>query len=473
MLNLKFRQIEIEPSDPYRFDKLNRKPEIDNLTGLVCNLNSPAVLAVNSPWGTGKTTFVRMWEAALSKKNIHTLYFNAWETDFSEDPLISFLGEISHGLESLINSSDSTKEAWATTKALGKQIAKRGLPALIRVSTAGIIDADKLIQEELSKTLEGLGNDALDSYLNQKSAIASFHESLANLVAESPEKTPVVIFVDELDRCKPTYAITLLERIKHLFNIEGMVFVLSIDKTQLCHSIGAVYGEGIDAVGYLRRFIDFEYALRSPEKDAFIEFLVDSLSLADFFQPRKAYNELRYDEEHFLNTMKLLTKAYGLSLREIEQFLTRINLSLRTAKENEFLHPALLTFLLFVKNKAPDLYQRFTSGVGSEDEMIAHLHQLFPENSRFEQFPCVLIEGLIIAAKSDRWNRNESEWLRKHKEIRADESLNSKARTYSDRVFTIASRPAGMLGNGVNLESLIERLEIVSRFQLPEAESDS
>ncbi|WP_439531623.1 KAP family P-loop NTPase fold protein [Marinobacter adhaerens] len=472
MLQLKFPSIKIDPNDPHRFDKLSRKPEVENLTDLVCNLKSPAVLAINSPWGTGKTTFVKMWEASLAEKSIHTLYFNAWETDFSEDPLISFLGEMNSGLESLIDSSDSTKEAWETTKALGKQIAKRGLPALIRVSTAGIIDTDKLIEDELSKTLEGLGSDALESYLKQKTAIASFHESLKALTAESPENLPVVIFVDELDRCKPTYAITVLERIKHLFNIEGLVFVLSIDKDQLCHSIGAVYGEGIDATGYLRRFIDFEYILRSPEKDAFIEFLFESLSLGDVFQPRQNYTELKYDEGHFLNTMKVLTAAYRLSLREIEQFLARINLSFRTAKENEFLHPALLVFLVFLKNREPELYQNFTSRDGTSDKIIAHLHRLFPGESKFSCFPCALIEGLLIAAKNDRWSLRESEPLHKHNEIRADESLDTEQRKYSDTVYQVATRPAGRLGNGVNLEKLVERLEVISRFQFQEPENE-
>ena len=79
------------------------------------------------------------------------------------------------------------------------------------------------------------------------------------------EKT-VIIFVDELDRCRPSYAIELLERIKHLFNIGGLVFVLALDREQLGHSIKAVYGNGIDSDGYLRRFVDFEYQLKNPEK---------------------------------------------------------------------------------------------------------------------------------------------------------------------------------------------------------------
>lgn len=67
-----------------------------------------------------------------------------------------------------------------------------------------------------------------------------------------------MFFIDELDRCRPTFAIELLERIKHLFDIQNIVFVLSIDKEQLEASTAAAYGSAINAPEYLRRFIDLE-----------------------------------------------------------------------------------------------------------------------------------------------------------------------------------------------------------------------
>ncbi|QDE47832.1 hypothetical protein EIN43_17235 [Enterobacter hormaechei] len=66
---------------------------------------------------------------------------------------------------------------------------------------------------------------------------------------------PTFIFIDELDRCRPNYAIDMLETIKHLFDINNVVFVIATDKEQLSHSICSVYGSGFDATRYLDRFL--------------------------------------------------------------------------------------------------------------------------------------------------------------------------------------------------------------------------
>ena len=87
----------------------------------------------------------------------------------------------------------------------------------------------------------------------------------------------MVFFVDELDRCRPTYAVELLERIKHLFEVDNIVFVLALSTGQLESSIRSLYGDGLDAPGYLRRFIDLEYPLREPAADVYSRTLFEAL----------------------------------------------------------------------------------------------------------------------------------------------------------------------------------------------------
>lgn len=463
-MKLKLKPIQFDPNDPFKSDLLERKEEILNLSLLASNVNSPAVIAIDSRWGTGKTTFIKLWEQHLKAENAPSLYFNAWETDFSEDPLVSFLGEMNEGLKNLIGASKKTSEAWEKTKAAGSQLAKRGIPALIRIGTAGIIDADKIIEDEMVKAAGSLASDALDNYLNQKEAITEFHKALASFVENSANGKHLVIFVDELDRCRPNYAIELLERIKHLFNIEGLVFVLALDKEQLGHSIEAVYGSGIDSVGYLRRFIDFEYQLKKPDASKYIESLLKSLQLEEFFNPRNQYRELKYDQEHLKNVFTMLALGLELSLREIEQFLASINIAIRTAKENEYLFPALLVFLIISKHFKPSSYQRYISDAGDESELIDYLYQIVPERKRDESFECALVEGLLIAAKSDWFRKEESTILQKHKHTLQDEGLNYKDKQYSETVVNVVNRPAGS-GQGVNLNLLKDRIEWLSRFE--------
>ena len=93
-MQLKLPEIEIPKDDPFANDALNRKANIEILTQVLKSTHEPLVLAINAPWGAGKTTFVRMWEQYLVINNFTTLYFNAWENDFTENPLIAFISEI-------------------------------------------------------------------------------------------------------------------------------------------------------------------------------------------------------------------------------------------------------------------------------------------------------------------------------------------------------------------------------------------
>lgn len=466
-MNLKFEPIQIDPNNPFACDQLNRKGEIENLSVLLQNVNSPTVLAIDSRWGTGKTTFIQMWKHYLKNKGIESLYFNAWATDFSEDPLVSFLGEMNEGLEGLFGTSEQSRMAWSKAKSVGKQIAKRGIPALIKIGTAGVIDADKIVEEELSKAMESLAGDALDDYIKAKNAINEFHESLTRLIKLSSDSKSIVIFVDELDRCRPTYAITLLERIKHLFNIKGLVFVLALDKKQLGHSISAVYGSGLDSSGYLRRFIDFEYQLKCPDKKGYIDSLLSTLSLGEYFEQRKKYREFQFDHKHLANVFLMLAECHELSLREIEQFLASINLALRSAKEDEYIHPALLAFLVVTKNTHPEQYQRYISDLENEAKTIEYLYNLVPEITRLDSFECALVEGFLIAAKNNRFRQGESESLARHKAVLENEELPRKVINYSDWVINVASGSSGM-GRGVDLETLVKRIELLSQFRFSE-----
>ena len=72
-----------------------------------------------------------------------------------------------------------------------------------------------------------------------------------------------MFIIDELDRCRPTFAIELLERVKHIFDVPNIVFVFGINRAELVKSLESIYGE-IDAGTYLRRFFDMEFVLPEP-----------------------------------------------------------------------------------------------------------------------------------------------------------------------------------------------------------------
>ena len=188
---------------------------------------------------------------------------------------------------------------------------------------AGISVAGKLSQV-LPWPFDKVGelfNEQLEIYQNTQKNIINFRARLSK-VAESVENygiPPLVFIIDELDRCRPDYAISLLERLKHLFNVEGIFFILAIDREQLNSSVTAAYGEGIDTDGYLRRFIDVPYSLPQPSIGNFCNFLFDSFKMQRSFSSQESGEE---EKKIFIEGFSSLSKTLGFSLRKIEQCFT-------------------------------------------------------------------------------------------------------------------------------------------------------
>jgi predicted KAP-like P-loop ATPase len=229
-------------------------------------------MAVNNKWGTGKTTFIKMWKQLLMNEGFKTIYFNAWENDFQDDVIIALLAEIGN-----IKGTKSEVEYKSVLKKAKPLIGKAGL-GLIK-GLLKKIGADEMLQAIIDGTAEvtidGIEKE-IDNYTNRKKGIEGFREELEKLALSIGNDKPLIFIIDELDRCRPNYAVEVLEKIKHLYSVPGIVFILAIDKEQLSHAIKGVYGsDKIDANNYLRRFIDIEYTIPDPSlKPLLITYLV-------------------------------------------------------------------------------------------------------------------------------------------------------------------------------------------------------
>jgi predicted KAP-like P-loop ATPase len=273
-IRFKPRPLDIPKGAPFDHDLLEREPNAKILTQFVSRLEEPFVLAVDSPWGSGKTTFLRMWLQSLENDKFPCLYFNAWQNDFSDSPLVSLIGEIGEAIRDLRLSGENEKlarEIFDKAKKSGAVLAKAALPAAVKLATAGLLDLSSLKAEDIAKLAEDLAKQQIEKYQADKKTIAHFRKELADLVAvlrrkiDNKAAKPVIFVVDELDRCRPPYAVELLEKIKHLFSVDGLIFILAIDRQQLGESVRCLYGEGLDADNYLRRF---SFGLLPPDNPA-------------------------------------------------------------------------------------------------------------------------------------------------------------------------------------------------------------
>lgn len=220
-MKYKLAPIEIPAEDPFRFDVLNRRPSVEALSRLVDELQGPFVLAIDSPWGTGKTTFVQFLMSVLKSKGYPCLYFNAWETDFSIDPMVAFLGELGTLVSKDVKNESAFARHFQKAKKIATLLAKKAIPVVGKVATGGILDLDSFTEKSIAEYVAISITDAVDAYVAERALIEEFRASLGDAIkklSKDGKKSEIIIFVDELDRCRPTYAIELLERIKHLFN---------------------------------------------------------------------------------------------------------------------------------------------------------------------------------------------------------------------------------------------------------------
>ena len=162
--------------------------------------------------------------------------------------------------------------------------------------------------EEIVSTedLSNLIGDKIDDYKNAKDSIKKFKSELENISQETVNVTgkPIIIFVDELDRCRPAFAIKLLERIKHLFSVKNIIFVLGIDKCALSNSIKVIYGESTNINGYLSRFIDMEYKLKETSIEQYVQHMLNKFKFNELFLDRNKFRkntitEIEYDYRYF------------------------------------------------------------------------------------------------------------------------------------------------------------------------------
>lgn len=408
--------IVIDEEQPFANDKLNRESEADNLTNLFGLVDNQMVLAINSPWGTGKSSFLHMWHQKLINDEYDTVFFNAWENDFVEDAFIAFVNEIRESLK-----ERDTNGLIEGAKQLGLVLLKN-TPKIISdvIEKKTGIEVEKIVSNDEISNFIG---DKIDNYQNAKNSIKKFKEELANLAQESLCETgkPIIIFVDELDRCRPDFAIKLLERIKHLFSVENIIFVLGIDKDALSNSIKVVYGESTEINGYLARFIDIEYKLKEFSTEQYIKYLFEKYKFYKLFSKRREYNYINTSEYDYNNFYEVLCRCilgFKKSLRETEKIVVELYLIIKS-NINKNIYPYLLIFLCMIKRFDKDIYSKIKSKQINTNDTIEEI------NNRIYGFDNWIKKEENIVFKSYlMWLLNDDEEINRLKEL-IDNSKNT------------------------------------------------
>ncbi len=355
---IKNEQLEIPEDNPFINDKLSRECIANNLEKIIDSISTSMVLSIDSSWGKGKTTFINMWRKRMDQcEKYKTLYFNAWENDDCDDPLLAMISE----MESTLLSRTDYDAIAQNLKKYATPLLKSAIPSIIKIITRNVVDINGIKENVNSAEIVDLfgevGKAGVSLYKEEKQAKQGFKKTLIEY--QETEGKKVVFFIDELDRCRPTFAIETLEKIKHLFNIPNYIFILALDKEQLSYSVQTLYGQKMDAKNYLRRFIDLEYTLPEPNIDSYIDYLLGH------------YNLKNQSTHYFQLSIKALAKNNQVTLREIDKLFNYLSIILPMSelfndrnynREYQLLFGVIYSFFPLMKIKSNELFYKFVNG---------------------------------------------------------------------------------------------------------------
>lgn len=428
-MKIKNHEIEIPQENPFANCKLSREPYARVLTDIVNTYAEGFVLAINNEWGTGKTTFMKMWKQQLLNDGFKTIYFNAWENDFESNPLVALMSE----LKTIMNSEN--KEIFKSVVEKGAVLVKNIAPALVKsLIRKYVVDIDEIAAdaiENATKATSEIFEEEIKEFSSKKKTIVEFRKDLEKFVNLSENNKPLVFIIDELDRCRPNYAVEVLEQIKHFFSVPGIVFVLSIDKKHLGGSVKGFYGsEQIDSNEYLKRFIDLEYSIPNPSAKEFMNYLFDYYSFEKFFssQERMKYNEFRNDSENFILIAEFLLTQINTTLRQQERIFALTRLALCSFNTDQYTFPSLLFILVYIKIMKEDLFHKINNNELTLQELSNEIQNLlFSASRNGDHINLGYVEGLILwFYNNNREYPSKVKLLKKDEEGHLISPINSK-----------------------------------------------
>ena len=386
-LQLKKSDLVLDLNDPFADDVTKSREQLaDALTVLIKDTEEPLVVALDGGWGTGKTYFLQRWATSLANKSEdnnqepYVINFSAWQDDDMEDPLLAVVGQIHHLLhakkiKNKLNTDFDTKcdgFYQATNKILSKgcRVVSGVINHYVGVNPVEIVESFSNYQAQRVESY----SDAIQARVDLKSRLVDLAEYVWN-----ETNFPLVVIIDDLDRCRPTFAIALLERIKHLFDVPHVTFVLGLDQEQFINALHNFYGERFDAQNYLHKLIDIEFKLPQLNPKEFIESLFSQHHIKEYLL--KEFNSLGEGKsnrsngvvDELVSVLCYLAQRFNLSFRKIERLVREIVIIERIHPTYSQFESTLIVILVFLRNHDKELFNAFVEGKKSPKEIVDRL----------------------------------------------------------------------------------------------------
>ncbi|AGN84929.1 P-loop NTPase fold protein [Enterobacter sp. R4-368] len=297
-------------------DEFQRQSIASNIIKLIDSEIDISPLVIDGAWGTGKTEFsLKLKSLILNEMDAHVIYIDAFKSDHTDAPIIN----IAAAIYSLIPEKDKKTFLEKSLPAL-----KFGLKTTLKASSAWILKQDsENIAEEFSNALKEISDKSIEKTIENLLEEHSKHEenikALKEFLKKISKDKKIIIIVDELDRCRPSYAVSFFESIKHIFETDNVYFILVANMGQIRASIRHAYGNAVDSKKYLDKFIKYTIPLPHEFYDSNEKIRITSV-LHWINNVKTSKSTSKCD---FLATFPIidLIEQSRLSLREIESLL--------------------------------------------------------------------------------------------------------------------------------------------------------
>lgn len=344
-------------------DEFNRKPIAENIIRLLTSPIDLSPMVIDGGWGTGKTEFCQKLIRLMQQQHpdYQPVYIDAFRSDHSGEPLLALLAEIIKSCtpEDTDGQQSERKRLTREISKLVKFGIKTGANALSHYFLKQSVDdlaeefqqitsdeqeaknAAETVTDVAAKITDYTIDATVEALLKEQIEAEKNLETLKACLKELAADKPIILFIDELDRCRPDYAVDMLEVIKHVFDVENVKVVLVTNTKQLRAAINHRYGAEVDAQKYLDKFLKYSFAL--PDK------------VVDRYEEGRALVSVHYFERLIKGSHIGGVLFSGYKVMEcINEMIKRNNLSLRETER-------LVRFL--------EIYHSLSHGFGARDEL--------------------------------------------------------------------------------------------------------
>ncbi len=457
-MKIRIRPIEVEipsePSELFQNDLLDRKEPIEVLTAAISSIEGPCVVAVDAEWGAGKTTFLRLWAQYLRNKKYPVVEYNAWETDFASHPFAALfdamIGDLTDSREQFVEGLKDT--GTALVRSLGEHL----------LGSVGLGPVMTLLAKYLGES-QPSDPGPLVEYQQLKGLLSEFRTKLqaasVGLQDSTGNRIPLVVFIDELDRCRPSYAIELLEVAKHLFNVDGVVFVFGLNQEQLRHSVSVIYGACFDSTDYLRRFFDLNFLLPATDREVFIDRQLSDTGLAAYFTSGKQSEVARAWLRSYLSSQ-------DISIRSVAQLAHCAGLTLATLPNRVWRFHWATVVALIIKTANLEVYRGILTKTISDEKAYRKLRThpsiaALPNPHEFEAAIIMACHEMAVRPGDDWIEQPLLQEYRKRLET-VDASTEHQAASKICGVVDSFTNEADFSMEGFGFRHVIRRIELIS-----------